>query len=285
MPGQLRARTASGQAMLNRVSYGEDILANAKSSAVKALYIKWKTLSQLKTVTLTDFFETNSKYQDKFIVLLCTQNDYFYAYFGATHRDTMGHDLSGKLLSQIDSRIGLEIRQIYDQVCETGMPVRLILATEAVTYATGWERLILPITVAGEVRMLLIFSDALNSAIDIHNYLFQSSPHMLIEALPIWNYDGEVVDADILKLNPPASSFFEAERFREHPIRLRQFSPWFDDDHTWRMLTEQTETEGCERVLHEGRSGKAFKFIIVKLDYLMLFRIYPLPASEVVTLD
>ena len=39
--------------MLNRVIYGYDILAQAKSLAIKALYIKWKTLSQLKRLTLT----------------------------------------------------------------------------------------------------------------------------------------------------------------------------------------------------------------------------------------
>ena len=47
--------------MLNRVIYGDDILAQAKSLAIKALYIKWKTLSQLKRLTLTDFLEGDEK--------------------------------------------------------------------------------------------------------------------------------------------------------------------------------------------------------------------------------
>ena len=44
---------AKSQGMLNRVICGNDILAHAKSLAIKALYIKWKPLSQLKRLTLT----------------------------------------------------------------------------------------------------------------------------------------------------------------------------------------------------------------------------------------
>ena len=47
--------------MLNRVSYGDDILKDAKSSTVKALFIRWKTLAQLKNLTLSDFLEAGSK--------------------------------------------------------------------------------------------------------------------------------------------------------------------------------------------------------------------------------
>ena len=43
--------------MLNRVICGNDILAYAKSLAIKALYIKWKPLSQLKRLSLTDFVD------------------------------------------------------------------------------------------------------------------------------------------------------------------------------------------------------------------------------------
>jgi hypothetical protein len=47
---------AQGQGMLNRVIInGEDILVHAKPLAIKAHYTKWKALSQLERLTLTDF--------------------------------------------------------------------------------------------------------------------------------------------------------------------------------------------------------------------------------------
>ena len=56
--------------MLNRVIYGRDILVHAKSLAIKALYIKWKTLSQLKRLTLTDFLESDEKASSNFLIML-----------------------------------------------------------------------------------------------------------------------------------------------------------------------------------------------------------------------
>jgi len=47
--------------MLNRVICGNDILAHAKSLAIKALYIKWKPLSQLKRLTLTVSWKATRK--------------------------------------------------------------------------------------------------------------------------------------------------------------------------------------------------------------------------------
>jgi hypothetical protein len=58
--------------MLNRVICGNDILAHAKSLAIKALYIKWKPLSQLKRLTLTDFLESDEKVSSNFLGMLHT---------------------------------------------------------------------------------------------------------------------------------------------------------------------------------------------------------------------
>ena len=135
--------------MLNRVIYGDDIIAQAKSLAIKALYIKWKTLSQLKRLTLTDFMEGDEKVRGNFIILLATENDYAVIYHGAEHRKALGYDLSGKLISETDTRIERALRQTYDQVREMGIPVRLIYASDGSQFAVGWERLILPIKLAG----------------------------------------------------------------------------------------------------------------------------------------
>jgi hypothetical protein len=197
--------------MLNRIIYGDDILAQAKSLAIKALYIKWKTLSQLKRLTLTDFFEGDDKARGNFIVMLATGDDYAVIYHGAEYRKALGRDLSGKLISESDTRVSRAMRQIYDQVREMGIPVRLIYASDTTQFAVGWERVILPIKLAGEVRLLISYSEPLNTAGDIHNFLFENSPHMLIVALPIADYEEEIVDADIIQANPTAARFFNTE--------------------------------------------------------------------------
>jgi hypothetical protein len=270
--------------MLNRVIYGDDILAQAKSLAIKALYIKWKTLSQLKRLTLTDFFEGDEKVRGNFLVMLATGDDYAAIYHGAGHRKALGHDLSGKLLSETGTRTAKAMRQIYDQVREMAIPVRLIYASDGTQFAAGWERLILPIRLAGEVRLLISYSEALNTAGDIHNFLFENSPHMLLVALPILDYEHEIVDADIIQVNPTARQFFDTARFTELPIRLRQLSPWFDDGETWRMLTAKTDAVERDHTLVGTEPGQIFKCVIVKLDYLLVFRIYLIDAPELVAI-
>ena len=187
-------RFAAGLPANNVLLYGER--GTGKSSTVKALFIRWKTLAQLKNLTLSDFLEAGSKHLERCVVLLILGDDYSFVYQGAEYREAIGADIGGKFISEIDTRVARDMRKVYDQVRETGMPVRLIFASESATFAIGWERLIIPIVIGGEVRMLLTYSEPLNTANDVHRYLFDSSPHMLIVALPISNYENEIVDAD-----------------------------------------------------------------------------------------
>lgn len=272
-------------AMLNRLSYGDDILADAKSAAIKALYIKWKTLSQLKRVTLTDFLDGRGRTPDRYLALLSVGDDYMYVYHGIDYREAVGFDLSGRMMSEIDKRVVREMKAVYDQVRETRIPVRVVYVSDTETAALGMERLILPLRCPDDTRMLLTYSDTLNSAVDIHHYLFETSPHMLIVAMPITDYDGRVVDADIIAANPTAQRFFATERFTEKPIQLRQLSPWFGDDDTWRLLTRTAVAEQHACTLTMPDTGAALHCIVVRLEYLMLVRIFPLQTTDVVTID
>jgi PAS domain-containing protein len=271
------------QTMLNRVIYGDDILAQAKSLAIKALYIKWKTLSQLKRLSLTDFLESDERIAGRILVQLFTGDDYVCIYHGAEHRKALGHDLSGRPMSEAASRVTRGMREIYDQVREMGIPMRIVFASEGANVAVGWERIVLPVRVAGDVRILVTYSEALNSAGDVHRFLFENSPHMLIVALPISTHDDELVDADMIEANPTASRFFGLERFTEWPIRLRQLSPWFNDDETWRLLTAKTDVIEREHFL-AGPTGQDFKCAIVKLDYLLVIRLYLIDVPELVAI-
>jgi PAS domain-containing protein len=270
--------------MFNRVTYGDDILAQAKSLTIKALYIKWKTLSQLKRLTLTDFLDNDDQVSRNALVMLNIGDDYAVIYHGAEHRKALGYDLSGKLISQADTRVSREMREIYDQVCEIGIPVRFIYASDAAKAAVGWERIVLPLKVGGDVRILVTYSEALNSVGDVHNFLFENSPHMLIVALPIATYGEQIVDADIIQINPAAAQFFQIGRFTELPIRLRQLSPWFDDEDTWRVLTANTDTAEREHVLAGTGADQMYKCAIVKLDHLLVFRIYMIEAPQLVAI-
>jgi len=269
--------------MLNRVIYGDDILARAKSLSIKALYIKWKTLSQLKRLTLTDFLENDDKIASRLVVLLVTDNDYACIYQGKEHRQALGRNLSGHLLSQSDNRVAREVHATYEQVRETRIPIRIIYASEGAQSAVGWERLILPIVIAGEVRLILSYSEPLNSAVDVHDFLFDNSPHMLIVALPISDYDDAIVDADIIQINSAAAKFFGTDHITDFPIRLRELTPWFNEDHIWEMLT--AKTEGQRECTLAGRNrDDSYHCALVKLDYLLLFRIYLIETPELVTI-
>jgi PAS domain-containing protein len=271
--------------MLNRVIFGDDILIQAKSLVIKALYIKWKTLSQLKRLTLTDFFDGDEKVSGNCLIMLHTSgDDYAVVYHGAVHRAAVGHDLSGQLISETNTRLGRELRPIYHQVRETGLPARLIYAAEGTSFAAGWERIIVPLKIAGEVRMLVSYAEPLTLVRDVHEFLFDNSPHIVIVALPVYIGEHAIADADIVQMNPAASRFFNIDPGSDFPIRLRQLKPWFDDDATWEALTTRHE-QAWETTLSGPRSGQAFKCLLVKLEYLLVLRIYLIEASELVEVD
>jgi PAS domain-containing protein len=270
--------------MLNRVIYGDDILVHAKSLAIKALYIKWKTLSQLKRLTLTDFLESDEKVSSNFLIMLHTgSDDYAVIYHGAEHRKAFGQDLSGQVISHASGRIGKDVRPIYDQVRESGIPVRIIYASEGTKSAAGWERIILPLKIAGEIRILVCYSEALTLASDVHGLLFDNSPHLLIVALPISAFD-EVIDADVIQINPAATQFFGIGANAEFPLRLRQLKPWFNDDDVWQVLTAKSATSRECTLVGRGK-GQTFKCLLVQLEHLLVFRIYLIDAPELVTID
>jgi PAS domain-containing protein len=270
--------------MLNRIIYGDDIFAHAKSLAIKALYIKWKTLSQLKRLTLTDFLDSDEKVSSNFLIMLHTGNDdYAVIYHGSEHRKAFGQDLSGQVLSQASGRIGRDVRPIYDQVRESGIPVRIIYASEGTQAAAGWERIILPLKIAGEIRILVCYSEALTLASEVHGFLFDNSPHMLIVALPISAFD-DVVDADIIQINPTAAQFFGIGPSTDLPVRLRQLKPWFNDDETWQVLTSKgAGSRGC--TLAGRGKDQTFNCLLVQREHLLVFRIYLIDAPEMVTID
>ena len=88
----------------------------------------------------------------------------------------------------------------------------------------------------------------------------------------------------IITTNPTAARFFNTGQFTELPIRLRQLSPWFDDADIWRMLTANTDAIERDHTLVGSGPGQIFKCAIVKLDYLLVFRIYLIDAPELVAI-
>ena len=118
----------------------------------------------------------------------------------------------------------------------------------------------------------------------MHDYLFESSPHLLVVAMPI-AYRGEIVDADVLQLNPMATQFFGAASLTERPIRLRALSPWFDDDATWSTMTGTSDMIQREHLVVDPRSGSTFKSIVVRLEHMLLVRLFLVEAAEMATID
>src|SRR5690606_8867129 len=146
--------------------------------------VKWRTLSQLRNVTLTDLFEGGTKNAGQFTIMLVVEDNYYYIYQGANYRQMVGFNLDGTFITDRHSRVSREMRDIFDQVRDTGIPIYFIYASEMVGQALAFERIVIPITVAGEVRLLLAFSEPINSTLEVHDYLFGTAPNMLIAALP-----------------------------------------------------------------------------------------------------
>ena len=67
-------------------------------------------------------------------------------------------------------------------------------------------------------------------------------------------------------------------------VRLRQLSPWFDDDDTWRLLTAKTGVIEREHILSGPGRGQDFKCTVVKLDYLLVIRLYLIDVPELVAI-
>jgi hypothetical protein len=124
--------------MLNRVINGDDILVHAKPLAIKAHYTKWKALSQLERLTLTDFLESDEKVAANFLILLhAGSDDYAVIHHGAEHRKAFGQDLSVKSSRRRAAASARGAGRPMIRCANREFPVRTIYASEGTNTAAG----------------------------------------------------------------------------------------------------------------------------------------------------
>lgn len=272
--------------MLNRVFYGDDLLAHARSANLKSVYHKWQALSRMKRVTFSDLVETlGGQVADRSLLMLPEGGDYYYAFHGAAMRQTMGVDLAGKMLSEIRSSVAPDLKTAYDQVLETGVPVFLLFAADIERDIHTWERLILPLPVSERTSMLFVYSEMIDAGAEAYGHLFRTSPNIMLVALPVLDHEDRIEDATVVRSNPRANAFFGIERRPGLPVMLRKLGPWFDRDEFWADAVAPLAPGAGSRTVAAPHGSGAHTMWLERLETFVVIAVRPGTGSDILMID
>jgi PAS domain-containing protein len=229
---------------LNRVDYGDDIPGKARSAAVKALYARWKMLSQLNRLTLTEFLDQPPEQTSRFLLVMRSGDDWLFLHQGRAFRQDLGIDLAGRTVRDLANPVADRMGLLFEQASETGIPIRIVYASLARNAALAWERLILPLPTREPGKpLLLVYSEPVNTVMEVYEHLFTHSSDILIAALPVLAPDGTPVDADVVYWNPRAEAMLTPPAGAKSPYRLRSLTPWFSNDAIFRVLVGEVSPQ------------------------------------------
>jgi hypothetical protein len=272
--------------MPNRVEYGDDIQKEAKSTTVRALYARWKMLTQLGRLTLSEFMDRPREQTDRYLLVMRSANEWLFVHQGSAFRADLGVDLAGKTVREIENPVADRMGSLFDQVADTGIPVRIVYASLSRNSNLVWERLILPIPTREPDRpLLLVYSEPINSILEVYHHLFTLSPDVLVAAFPALSPDGRVIDASLVFANARAEQVLVIAPDSKSPHALRGIGPWFNQPAIWDGLLGGAPGDRSSRSIDVEFAGVSWHIVATWLDQIILITARPGRAPDLTFLD
>lgn len=191
--------------MAIEVFSGTSIPRELATAAMEFLWAKWKTLNGTNSLTLQRLTEECSyDLRAKSTHMLSVGDDFVYTYVGKDTQIAAQDFLTGTLLSQSDNPIRQELGEVYRQAAKTFSPAFIRFTGTRSQSGNIWQRLVLPIKLAENSVMLLVYSEQISYQLEVYEHLFRTAPDAMVIASPISNDVGHTIDGWIVMMNDRA---------------------------------------------------------------------------------
>ncbi len=222
--------------MAVEIFHHDAIPQDALAPAMKFLLTKWDTLSVMNRLSLPAITENATfNITDNSNYMIPAGDDFFYMHMGRNISTAIGEDHTGRLMSPVNDTVAHDLLDAYRQAAAAEKPVFIRFTTDRARNALVWERLLLPVPVAGLGTLLICYSEVLSHHQEVFEYLFQKARNAWIVTYPIFNR-GQLDDGWVLLMNDAARAAFSFDKPIRN-LRLREFA-LFQFGELWERLRE-----------------------------------------------
>jgi PAS domain-containing protein len=131
-------------------------------------------------------------------------DDFSYIYVGEALQAAANENLAGTLLSDNPSPLKREFVEVYRQVAKRLTPAFIRFTGTRSENGELWQRLVLPIPLAGGAVILMMYSELINHQMEVYEHLFRAAPDAMVVACPITNDAGHTIDGWVVMMNDRA---------------------------------------------------------------------------------
>ncbi|HWW49130.1 MAG TPA: hypothetical protein VNZ94_14955 [Xanthobacteraceae bacterium] len=205
------------------------------TAAMEYLWSKWRVLSATNSLTLQRLIEeTSYQLRTNLTQLISCGDDFIYIYVGEAVEREIGENLAGTALSQSGNALAGEFTEVYRRVIASQRPAFIRYTNARSQIGTIWQRLILPIRMANDQVMLVLYSEVVSHRLEIYEHLFKTAPDAMVIAYPIANDVGHTTDGWVVMMNDRARELLSFTG-PIHNLQLSQL-PQFRDIGIWGRL-------------------------------------------------
>ncbi len=196
--------------MALEVFSGTSIPRELTTAAMEFLWTKWKTLHATGDLTLQRLVEESSyPLRQNCVFMMKLGDDFVYMYVGETMQREIGRNLSGTMLSANDTPLSRDYISVYRQVSERMQPVCMRYTSPRKQSGQIWQRLVLPIRIASDSVMLVVYSELISHHMEVYDHLFRTARDAMVIACPITNDVGHTVDGWVVMMNDAARTLLD----------------------------------------------------------------------------
>jgi hypothetical protein len=224
--------------MAVEVLHHDCIAQDSLSPTMTFLLTKWNSLAAMGKLTLQALTESQSfNVADNCAYMIPAGADFFFMHVGKNVQAAIGQDFTGRMLSSLNDTVANDLADAYRQAAEEGKPMFMRFTSSIAQNALVWERLVLPVPLAGLGTILVCYSEVLSHQQDVYAHLFRHARYPWIVTWPIFTAARELDDGWVLMMNDAARAAFGHERPIAN-LRLREL-PLFQFGELWTRLRER----------------------------------------------
>jgi hypothetical protein len=260
--------------MAIELSYGAAIQAATASPAIKFLTSKWGALNAAGKLNVQLLTDGSYDVPSKSLYLVTLGDDFLYMHVGARVRESLGNDLTGRLLSSAEDQVSRDLHDACAATVKYHAPIHVRFTSPRTGSVLLWECIILPLPAGPNSTILVCYSEVMSHQAEVCEYVFMHSPIPMLTIYPIFAPDGALDDGWIVLINQSAREVFGVQEASGNR-RLRELKALQRPDFWAELATLYPLSDPPGTVSGLSPLGDNYCTLLVRMKHLALFRFQP----------
>lgn len=260
--------------MAIELSYGAAIQTATSSPAIKFLTSKWSALNAAGKLNVQLLTEGSYDVPSKSLYMVTIGDDFLYMHVGEKVRESLGRDLTGRMLSSIGDPLSHDLHDAYAATVKYHAPIYVRFTSPKTENVLLWERIILPLPAGPNGTILVCYSEVMSHQAEVYEHVFMNSPIPMLTIYPIFAPDGAIDDGWIVLINQVAREVFGVQDATGS--RLRELKTFQRPDFWADIAALYPQSDPPGTVSNLSPLGEKYCTLLVRIKHLALLRFQPI---------